>query len=313
MDIVVLFPGQGSQIPGMGSDLAAAYPLARETFDAVDDAVGFRLSDVMFEGPAGELTRTENAQPALLAHGAAVWGILRERIIPRVRAAAGHSLGELTAHHAAGSLTLPAAARLVRRRGELMSRAGEERPGTMAALLGEIGETRLAELCAIASAESGTVVAANFNSPAQVVVSGEHAGVARVMALASAAGVKRAVHLPVSGAFHSPLMEPARDGLRQAIDASGLSEPAFPVISNVTAGAVNDAASARRLLLAQITAPVRWTATVQHLAAEYPDALFIEMGPGSVLTKLVRRTAPDVTAVSCGSADEIRQLLLRIA
>lgn len=307
MDIVLLFPGQGSQKPGMGKDLAAAFPAARAAFEEVDRALGVALSTLCFEGPADELTLTHNAQPALLAHGAAVWAVVRERMEPRVRAAAGHSLGEFTAYHAAGALALGAAARLVRRRGELMYRTGVERPGAMAALLGEL-QRPVEEICREAST-AGEVVPANYNDTMQIVVSGEVAGVERAMELAKAAGAKRAVRLPVSGAFHSPLMQPAADGLRAAIAEAHFGAPRFPVFSNVTEQPVTDGAHGAELLVQQLTAPVRWVGEVRNLAAAYPDALFVEMGPGAVLSGLVKRIAPGVKTATCGTAAEVEQLL----
>ena len=312
MDVVLLFPGQGSQKPGMGKDLADAFPAAREVFHAVDDALGQRLSGLCFDGPADTLTLTHNAQPALLAHGAAVWATVRGAFGAHVRAAAGHSLGEFTAYHAAGALHIGDAARLVRRRGELMLESGERRPGAMAAILGDTS-TPIDALCEQATAESGCVVPANYNSPGQVVISGEVRGVERAMELAKAAGAKRVVRLNVSGAFHSPLMADARDGLASALDGVDLLDPAVPVYANVNAEPVRDAARARGLLLEQLTAPVRWTSVVERLSADYPEALFIEMGPGNVLTGLVRKIAPTVRTATCGSATEVEQLLTTLA
>lgn len=310
--VVLLFPGQGSQTPGMAADLAAEYPAAREVLDVVDAALGVPLARLMADGPAEALTRTDNAQPALLAHGAALWAVLRRALAGRVVAAAGHSLGEFTAYHAAGALTLDAAARLVRRRGELMFASGAERPGAMAALLGD-PDRPIEAICAAASAEAGTVVPANFNSPGQLVISGETAGVERAMALAKAAGVKRAVRLPVSGAFHSPLMQVAQRGLDEALDASGICDPGFPVYANVTAQPVRTAVDARSLLSLQLTSPVRWTETVTALAVDYPDALYVELGPGTVLAGLVRKTAPSARVLSCGTAAGVTALLTELA
>ena len=232
MEVVLLFPGQGSQKPGMGKDLADAFPEAREVFEQVDDALGFNLSSLCFEGPADDLTATLNAQPALLAHGAAVWAVMKKSLGTMVTAAAGHSLGEHTAYHAAGSTTLGDAARLVRRRGQLMYETGVTRPGAMAAVLGTMNDS-IESLCELAGRTSGLVVPANYNTKEQVVVSGEVGAVGKVMGLAKLNGAKRAVRLPVSGAFHSPLMEPAVEGFREAVDATEFAEPAFPVFSNV--------------------------------------------------------------------------------
>jgi len=312
MNVVLLFPGQGSQKPGMAKDLVDAVPAARDTFAAVDVALGEPLSSLCFNGPAESLTLTHNAQPALLAHGAAVWAVVRERVAPHVRAAAGHSLGEFSAYHAAGTVDIAAAVRLVRRRGMLMLESGERRPGTMAAILGDV-DGGIEAICALATSEVGCVVPANYNSPGQVVISGEVTAVERAMELAKAAGAKRAIRLNVSGAFHSPLMEVARDGLADALDAAALREPAFPVYANVTAEPVRRAAEARRLLLEQLTAPVAWTRLVERLAADYPGALFVEMGPGNVLTGLVRKIAPAVQTATCGTLPEVEQLLARVA
>ena len=311
MNVVLLFPGQGSQKPGMARDLVTALPAARDTFSAVDDALGESLSTVCFDGPAETLTLTHNAQPALLTHGAAVWAAVKDRVGAHVRAAAGHSLGEFTAYHAAGSLDVVDAARLVRRRGELMLASGEQRPGAMAAILGDV-EGGIEAVCERATAEAGCVVAANYNSPGQVVISGEVAGVERAMDLAKAAGAKRAMRLNVSGAFHSPLMAVARDGLAAAIDCGEFRDPAFPVYANVTAEPVRSAGEARRLLLEQLTAPVRWTALVERLAADFPDALYVEMGPGAVLTGLVKKIAPNVQTMTCGTVGEVEELLTRV-
>jgi [acyl-carrier-protein] S-malonyltransferase len=311
MDVVLLFPGQGSQKPGMAQDLVEAFPEAREVFDAADETLGTSLSSLCFNGPADELTLTHNAQPALLAHGAAVWAVTRHRLAPSVRAAAGHSLGEFTAYHAAGTFELAQAVQLVRRRGELMYRTGVERPGAMAAVLGEL-KRPIEEICRDASA-AGEVVPANYNDAMQIVVSGEVAGVERAMELAKEAGAKRAVRLPVSGAFHSPLMRPAADGLREALAEADLTEPSFPVYSNVTEQPVSDPAEAARLLVEQLTSPVRWAGEVRQIAAAYPDALFVEMGPGSVLTGLVKRIAPTVKTAVCGTAMDVEQLLELVA
>ena len=308
MDIVLLFPGQGSQKPGMGKDLAEAFPEARSVFEQADEVLGTSLSRLCFEGPADELTLTHNAQPALLAHGAALWAVARERIGPRVRAAAGHSLGEFTAYHAASSLALAGALRIVRRRGELMYETGVRQPGAMAAVLGDVNEP-IETLCERASREAGLVVPANYNAPGQIVISGEIAGVERAMALAKEAGAKRAMRLNVSGAFHSPLMQSAEAGLTEILAATEMRDPHFPVYANVDAEPVTSATTARERLVRQLTSPVRWTEGVQALAREYPDAHFVEMGPGTVLVGLVRKIAPSVKTASCGTVGEIEQLL----
>jgi [acyl-carrier-protein] S-malonyltransferase len=308
MNIVLLFPGQGSQKPGMGKDLAEAFSEARAVFERVDAALAAPLSRLCFDGPAEELTLTQNAQPALLAHGAAIWSVARERVARNVVAAAGHSLGEFTAYHAAGSFTLDDAVRLVRKRGELMYASGVQRPGAMAAILGD-PSVSIEEICASATAEAGLAVPANYNCPGQIVISGEVQGVERAMALAKEAGARRAMRLNVSGAFHSPLMAAAADGLREALDGVELAAPSFPVFANVSAEPVSSPARAKQLLLEQLTSPVRWTEEVQVLAGRYPDALFVEMGPGSVLTGLVKKIAPSVKTATCGTVSEVEQLL----
>ena len=305
--VVLLFPGQGSQVPGMGKDLAERFPAARETFRAADAIIGAPLSQLCFEGPADELTKTLNAQPALLTHGAAVWAVVRDALAPMVVAAAGHSLGEFTAYHAADALALPEAVQLVRTRGELMFESGTRRPGAMAALLGDL-TTPVEEICEEASAE-GVVSPANFNSPGQTVISGEPAGVDRAMALAKAAGARRTIRLNVSGAFHSPLMTDAAAGLESAIAMAHLSDPRFPVYANVNGQPITDAALARRLLVQQLTSPVQWVREVESLAAAHSDALFVEMGPGAVLKGLVKKIAPALNVVTCGTAAEVDALL----
>jgi len=312
VDIVLLFPGQGSQKPGMGKDLAEAFPVARGIFGEVDAALGADLSRLCFEGPADELTATRNAQPALFAHGAAVWALTKEVLWPHVRAAAGHSLGEFTAYHAADAVSLPGAAKLVRRRGELMFETGTSRPGTRAASPGTTS-TPIEDICSRASKEKGLVVPANFNTDEQVVISGEIAGVERAMELAKEAGAKRAVKLPVSGAFHSPLMEPAVVGLTDAIATSAFTDPAFPVFSNVTADASTTAVDAKDLLLRQLTSPVRWSNEMRNVAGHFPDALYVEMGPGNVLTGLMGRLVKGAKTFACGTASEVDKLLQMVA
>jgi len=296
----------------MGKDVAEAFPVARGVFGEVDAALGVDLSRLCFEGPADELTATRNAQPALFAHGAAVWALTKEVLWPHVRAAAGHSLGEFTAYHAADAVSLPGGAKLVRRRGELMFETGTSRPGTMAAILGTTS-TPIEDICARASKEKGLVVPANFNTDEQVVISGEIAGVERAMELAKEAGAKRAVKLPVSGAFHSPLMEPAVVGLTDAIATSAFTDPAFPVFSNVTADASTTAVEAKDLLLRQLTSPVRWSNEMRNIAGHFPDALYVEMGPGNVLTGLMGRLVKGVKTFACGTASEVDKLLQMVA
>jgi [acyl-carrier-protein] S-malonyltransferase len=307
VDIVLLFPGQGSQKPGMGKDLADAFPVARGVFGEVDAALGADLSRLCFEGPVEELTATKNAQPALFAHGAAVWALVKDTLFPHVRATAGHSLGEFTAYHAADAVSLPGGARLVRRRGELMFDTGTKRPGTMAAILGTT-TTPIDEICERATKEAGMVVPANYNTDEQTVISGEIAGVERAMELAKEAGAKRAIRLPVSGAFHSPLMQPAVVGLTDAIATSAFTDPGFPVFSNVTADASTTAVDAKDLLLRQLTSPVRWSTEIRNIAGHFPDALYVEMGPGNVLTGLMGRLVKGAQTFACGTAADVEKL-----
>lgn len=308
MEIVLLLPGQGSQKVGMGRDLFDASAAARAAFETVDAAVGTAISALAFEGPDDELRRTHNAQPALLAHSAAAWAMLAEVLAPHVRAAAGHSLGEFSAYHVAGALELADAARIVRRRGQLMYETGTSRPGAMCAIVGTLS-TPIEALCAQATAEAGLVVPANYNSPEQVVISGETAGVDRAIELAKAAGAKRCLPLPVSGAFHSPLMAPAASGLDAALEASALRDPRVPVFANVDGSAITRAAAARPLLVQQLTAPVHWTLVMRNLVAAFPTALYVELGTGSVLSGLARRIVPDVRTMTAGTLADIEKLL----
>jgi [acyl-carrier-protein] S-malonyltransferase len=307
MDIVLLFPGQGSQKAGMGKDLAAAFPSANAIFEQADATLGFPLSRLCFEGPDDELMATRNAQPALLTHGAAVWATVADRLRPHVRAAAGHSLGEFTAYHAAGAFEFPDALRLVRRRGELMFESGTKRPGAMAAILG-LSESNVEAACTRAL-EDGDVVPANYNTPEQLVISGEVAAVERAMAISKELGAKRAIRLNVSGAFHSPLMEDAAEGLKVALDAAPIAATDFPVYSNVSAYPSAGSADAKKLLLRQLTSPVRWTELVRHMAEAVPDALYVEMGPSAVLSTLVKRIIPGARTLTCGTAAEVDQLI----
>ena len=304
---LLLFPGQGAQKIGMGKDLADAFPAARDTFAAIDEALDTPLSRVMWEGPEDVLQQTHNTQPAILAHSVAVLSLVRDRLEP-VAGAAGHSLGEYSAYVAAGALSAVEGARLVRRRGELMHQAGTVRPGAMAAVLG-LATGEVEQACAAASSAAEVVVAANLNAPDQTVLSGDPGAVARAGEACKAAGARRVLPLKVSGAFHSPLMAPAAEGLAQALSAADFREPAFPVVSNAAALPVRSAGEARRLLGAQLTAPVRWVECVEVLAGLGPEARFVEIGPGTVLGGLLKRILPEAGYCSLATASDVERFL----
>ena len=292
----------------MGKDLAERFPAARAVFDAIDEALGAALSKLMFEGPERDLTATQNAQPAILAHSAAVFAVVRDKVDNAV-AAAGHSLGEYSAYVTATALGSPQAATLVRRRGELMQKAGEERPGTMAAVLG-LPTKDVEAACDEASQPASVAVAANINAPDQTVISGDPDAVSRAGEACKKRGAKRVIPLKVSGAFHSPLMGPAKAQLQTALQRTEFANPTFPVIANATAEAVKDAARARRLLSDQLTAAVRWVECMQHAARlGGKDARFVEIGPGAVLAGLLKRIVPEANVVSLGTADEVTKFM----
>lgn len=304
---VLLFPGQGAQRVGMARDLADAFPAARETLQAIDAALDEPVTRVMWEGPDDRLQQTEYAQPAILAHSAAVLAAVGDRL-GEVAGAAGHSLGEYSAYVAAGALSPSEGARLVRTRGVLMRDAGVRRPGGMAAVLG-LDAAEVQRICRDASTGPEIVVAANLNTADQTVISGDPAAVARAGDACRAHGARRVQPLKVSGAFHSPLMEPATDGLRAALDRIPLRDPRFPVVANATAEPVCTAAEARRTLTIQLTSPVRWVECVQRLAALAPGARFVEVGPGTVLGGLLKRILPDPDYVPLGTAGDVERFL----
>lgn len=301
---ILLFPGQGAQKVGMAKDVAERFPEARLTLARIDDALETPLTSLMWEGPTADLTLTHNAQPAILAHSAAVLAVLRGRL-GTVVAAAGHSLGEYSAYVAAGALDAADAALLVRRRGSLMYQAGQARPGAMAAILG-LGTAEVEASCAGATASgAGTVVAANLNAPDQTVISGDPAAVTRAGELCKSAGAKRVLPLQVSGAFHSPLMEPAVPGLREALEVAPFGEPAFPIVANATAEFCRSRDAAVELLALQLTAPVRWVASIRRLAEAHPGARWLELGPGSTLTGLLKRIIPEASCTPLGGAADL--------
>lgn len=306
MATALLFPGQGSQFVGMGKDLAQAFPEARLVFEEADDLLRISLSRLMWEGPAEELVLTRNAQPALLVHSIAVLRVLGEGTPGLVGMAAGHSLGEFTAYTAAGTLSFVAALKAVRARGELMYAAGVEHPGTMAAVLG-LDDSTVADICRQVQEMGKVCVPANYNAPGQVVVSGEVAGVEEAMTLARQAGATRVLRLSVSGAFHSPLMAPAREGLRVALENLDFSDPSYPVYSNVTAAPVREGERARALLVEQLTSPVRWAESLRNMVQQGAER-FIELGAGSVLSGLAKRVVPNVPCFSVGTPKDLDRL-----
>jgi [acyl-carrier-protein] S-malonyltransferase len=300
MSIAYVFPGQGAQYVGMGKDLAGEFSEANEIFSKADSILGVSLSRICFEGPEEELKQTKNTQPAIFLHSIAVWTLLKKTDAAMV---AGHSLGEYSALVAAGALSFEEGLKLVRLRGELMQKAGIEQPGTMAAIIGLDSKT-VSDVCAAASAE-GIVQPANFNSPGQIVISGSVTGVRKAMELAKGRGAKLAKELVVSGAFHSPLMQSAREGLQQALRTAKVTDAAIPVYANVTARPVKSADEIRRLLVDQLTSPVRWEESVAAMAAD-GASMFYEIGPGKVLQGLSKRCVASVETRGADNAADVR-------
>ena len=305
-----VFPGQGSQAVGMGSALAEASPAAREVFEEVDDALGQSLSRLMFEGPGEELTLTENAQPALMAHSMAVFRVLeREGGISLPASClylAGHSLGEYSALTAAGSFRLADTARLLKLRGQAMQGAVPVGAGAMAALLG-LDFEQVAEV-AREAAEGDVCDPANDNAPGQVVVSGDRAAVERAVALAKARGARRAILLDVSAPFHCSLLQPAADAMAEALDAIDMQDPSVPLVANVTAGPAESAAGLQHLLVRQVTATVRWRESMMFMRDNDVDRV-VELGTGRVLSGLVRRIDREMSGVAVEGPDDIEALL----
>ncbi|MEX2402417.1 MAG: ACP S-malonyltransferase [Rhodothermales bacterium] len=309
-----LFPGQGSQYVGMARDLYERFDGARRVIDEADRVLDVPLSAIMFgtaeDRPDAEeaLKQTDVTQPALYVHSMAVMAVLRRRA-PRPSMVAGHSLGEYSALAAAGALSFEDGLRLVRRRGQLMAGAGDARPGTMAAVLG-MDDDEVVQVCAEATKGTVSVVeAANFNAPGQVVISGDVDAVERAMSAAGDRGARRVVPLPVSGAFHSPLMDYAREGLQEALEKVEIQRPECPVYLNVTGEPSRDPDEIRRRLVDQLTAPVRWSHSLRAMQ-EAGAGRFVEVGAGRVLSGLVRRTlGRDVDTVSAEGADDVAALL----
>ena len=302
MAIGFVFPGQGSQDVGMGRELAAAYPAARAVFEAVDEALGQNLSAIMWDGPKETLTLTENAQPALMAVSIAVMAVLKREfgldLAKQVDCVAGHSLGEYSAHAAAGTFSLADTARLLKLRGQAMQAAVPVGEGAMAALLGV--DLATARIIAAASAQGQVCDVANDNDPGQIVLSGHKAAIERVAEVGKAHGLRRAVMLPVSAPFHCALMKPAADAMEKALATVAMQAPRVPVIANVTAAPVTDPAEIRRLLVAQVTGTVRWRECVTAMAARGVTDIF-EIGSGKVLAGLVKRIDKALNAASIGT------------
>ena len=310
MKLAALFPGQGSQAVGMGRDLAEHWDAAREVFTAADRTLGAALSALCWQGPEETLRLTENTQPALLAHSIAAWRVLAAAGV-RVEAVAGHSLGEYSAVVAAGGLSLDDALAAVRLRGRLMQQAVPVGVGAMAAVIG-LDDEQVVAACADASAGGdGVVVAANFNSPGQVVIAGDRAAVDRAVARCSELGARRALPLPVSAPFHSPLMAPARAGLEPTLRGLRFAPLAVPVYRNVDAAPVAGPDEVRDGLIRQIDAPVLWRATVERMRADGFDT-FLEVGTGNVLSGLVRRIDRDAKCLAAGTVESIQAAIAEL-
>jgi [acyl-carrier-protein] S-malonyltransferase len=313
MSIAFVFPGQGSQQVGMGRALAEASVAAREVFDEVDEALGQKLSTLMWEGPEDALTLTENAQPALMAVSLAVVRVLMAEhgiAITTPAYVAGHSLGEYSALAAAGTFGLADTARLLKLRGQAMQRATPVGTGAMAALIGL--DYAAAAMVARDAARGEICQPANDNAPGQVVVSGHRSAVERAVELAKSRGAKRALMLTVSAPFHCTLMQPAAEVMAEALENVEMKPPVVPLVANVTAGVLKDPAAIRASLVRQVTATVRWRECVSVMAAG-GVTVFAELGSGKVLSGLARRIAPDATAVAAGTPDEIAALAGQIS
>jgi [acyl-carrier-protein] S-malonyltransferase len=303
MSTAFLFPGQASQYVGMGKDLYDASPVAKRVFDLADSVLDFRIKSFCFCGPEESLRQTAITQPAVLTHSIAALEMLRAKgIQPDI--VAGHSVGELAALVCSGALELEDGLRLVSVRAQAMSAAGKTRSGTMAAIIG-LDEDAVWKICEEANS-AGLVRPANFNCPSQTVISGEERGVRRAIEVAKEHGAKRALELPVSGAFHSDLMKPAVDALRSALESITFATPTIPVVPNVTAEPTTDPRTLKDLLVEQVVSPVRWTETIQAIRKTGVDKAY-EVGPGSTLKGLVRRIDRDLTVKSAGTIEELTE------
>ena len=310
MAIAFVFPGQGSQSVGMGRNLADNFAAAKAVFDEVDSALGQKLSDLMWNGPEDQLTLTENAQPALMAVSLAAIRVLEAEhgisVANTAKCVAGHSLGEYSALAAAGTFTIADAARLLKIRGRAMQAATPVGTGAMAALLGL--DFKAASEVAAEAAQGDVCQAANDNSDGQVVISGAKAAVERALDIAKAKGAKRAILLPVSAPFHCALMQPAADAMAEALAKADMKNPVVPVVANVVAGPVTDAATIRQKLVEQVTGTVRWRECV-YAMSDLGVTTFVEIGSGKVLTGLAKKNAPEAKAIAVGSADDISAAL----
>ncbi len=313
MSLAFVFPGQGSQAVGMGQELAEAFPVARQVFEEVDDALESNLSRLMFQGPEEDLRLTENAQPALMAVSLAVVRVLESegnlRLKDKAAYVAGHSLGEYSALAAAGSLDLADAARLLCRRGQAMQEAVPVGEGAMAAILGL--DLEAAQAVAAEAAGSEVCSSANDNAPGQVVLSGNTAAVERAIEIATAKGAKRAILLPVSAPFHCSLMAPAADVMAEALAAVSVAMPSVPLIANVTASHLSDPEEIRRKLVEQVTGMVRWRESVAYMVVQGVETV-IELGAGKVLTGLCKRIDRSLGAQSVQTPQEVEAVLARI-
>jgi len=304
-----LFPGQGSQKLGMGRAWAERSPAARSAFEEASAALGIDLGRLCWEGPESDLQLTANTQPAILTASVAIHRALAECGRDVAVAVAGHSLGEYSAHVAAGTLGLAEAASLVRRRGALMQDAVPVGVGAMAAVIG-LDAGAVAELAADA-AQGEVCSVANFNAPEQTVIAGHRAAVERAIVLAKARGAKRAIPLPVSAPFHCALMAPAREGLRPALEAAAFATPRIPVVANVDAVAVASGEAARAALIRQVDGPVLWVDSVRHLWDELAVRRFVEVGPGSVLSGLVKRIVPEAETIALAEPEALARWAVR--
>jgi len=298
-----IFPGQASQYVGMGKDLYENTDIGRQLFDKANDILGYDLKTICFEGPEEELKQTYVTQPAIFVHSVIIFELIKNKLSPQ--GVAGHSLGEYSALVAADSFDFENGLRLVKERSRLMYEAGQQSPGTMGALIGMSPED-VTQLCEDLSS-SGIVQPANFNCPGQIAISGDTATVQRALEEAKNRGAKRAVELVVSGAFHSPLMEHARLGLESAIHASTIKDVTIDFYSNVTAGKVLNSSDISRLLLEQLTSPVRWQEIMQNMNAQGYDT-FYEIGPGTVLKGLLKRIDRSISCTAVGSLETVNQI-----